>query len=139
IGRKELDRTISYSIVDKLEGAVSGMLFDPLGVTLRGVSTLNASRLPLVVLDGFPITIDKDENDYADENEFAAFQRTLESISPADVESITVLKDAAAASIWGVRAANGVIVITTRRSRSRDPEINFSASIARMPKPKVSR
>lgn len=139
IGRKELDRTISYSIVDKLEGTVSGLLYDPLGITLRGVSTLNASRLPLVVLDGFPITIDRDENDYLDENEFSAFQRTMESISPGDVESITVLKDAAAASIWGVRAANGVIVITTRRSRSREPEINFSASVSSMPKPNVNK
>lgn len=138
VGAQQLQRTISYNITDKLEGALSGLLYDPLGVTIRGVSTLNASRLPLVILDGFPITIDKDNNDYADANEFAAFQRALESINPNDVENITVLKDAAAASIWGARAANGVIVITTKHTKSRDPEINFSSNFSFIPKPDLN-
>lgn len=139
VGPKELGRTISYNIADKLEGVLSGVLYDPIGVTIRGVSTINASRLPLVVLDGFPIMIDKDQNDYADEAEFDAFRRALESINPNDVQSITVLKDAAAASIWGARAANGVIVITTKHTISREPEINFSSSLAFKPKPNINR
>lgn len=139
VREEELDRTVSYSIVDKLEGVLSGLLMDQQGITIRGVSTLNASRLPLIVLDGFPITIDKDANDYADENEFAALQRALESINPSDVKSVTVLKDAAAASIWGVRATNGVIVITTKRTRSLEPVIHFSSSFSATPKPDVDK
>ena len=139
VGTKELERTLSYSIVDKLEGNLTGLLFDPLGVTIRGVSTINSSRLPLVVIDGFPITISKDVNDYADENEFAAFKRALETINPNDIATITVLKDAAAASIWGVRAANGVIVITSKHTSSREPEINFSTNISITPRPDVNK
>ncbi len=140
IDQKELDRTISYSIADKItDGSVSGLLSDPLGITIRGVSTLNASRLPLIVLDGFPLQIDKDQNDYADDEEFAALTRALESINPNDVESVTVLKDAAAASIWGARAANGVIVITTKHTTNQQPQIEFSSSLAWKPIPDVSK
>lgn len=139
VGTKELERTISYSIVDKLEGNLTGLLFDPLGVTIRGVSTINSSRLPLVVIDGFPITISKDVNDYADENEFAAFKRALETVNPNDIATITILKDAAAASIWGARAANGVIVITSKHTTSREPIINFSTNLSITPTPDVNK
>ena len=77
---------------------------------IRGQTSLFASADPLVVVDGFPI------------------QGGFESINPNDVESITVLKDAAAASIWGARAANGVIVITTKKgSKDGGLSIDFQA------------
>ena len=64
---------------------------------IRGSSSLYADKKPLLVVDGFPI------------------QGDFSSINPNDVESVTVLKDAAAASIWGARSANGVIVVTTKK------------------------
>lgn len=69
---------------------------------IRGMTTLGTNYAPLVVVDGFPV-----ENGFRD-------------INPNDVESITVLKDAAAASIWGARSANGVIVVVTKKSGRRD-------------------
>lgn len=135
VTQEELDRTIAYSIVEKIEGIAGGVLFDPLGITIRGVSTLSANRMPLVVIDDFPITVD----DVNNADEMAALNRALESINPADVSSVTVLKDAAAASIWGVRASNGVIVITTKRTSSRAPEIEMSANFMFSPKPDVGK
>jgi TonB-linked SusC/RagA family outer membrane protein len=135
ITQEQLDRTIAYSIVEKIEGLAGGVLFDPLGITIRGVSTLSANRMPLIVIDDFPITID----DVNNADEMAALKRALESINPADVASVTVLKDAAAASIWGVRASNGVIVITTKRTSSRAPEIDMSVNFMFSPKPDVSK
>ncbi len=135
ITQEELDRTIAYSIVEKIEGISSGVLFDPLGITIRGVSTLSANRMPLIVIDDFPLSVD----DINNVNEMDALNRALESINPADVSSVTILKDAAAASIWGVRASNGVIVITTKRTSSRAPEIEMSANFMFSPKPDVGK
>lgn len=89
-----------------LQGLVAGMQSTEnedgtMSFRIRGTSTLLADAKPLVVVDGFPI-----EGDFS-------------SINPNDVESVTVLKDAAAASIWGTRSANGVIVVTTKRGRSK--------------------
>jgi len=139
IETEELDRNIVYNLQDKLEGNVGGMLNDPLGITIRGVSTLNASRVPLIVLDGFPLQIDLNSDDYTDEEEFEALKRKLETINPNDVQNITVLKDAAAASIWGARAANGVIVITTKHTSKTEPQIEFSTNFSFSPKPDINK
>jgi TonB-linked SusC/RagA family outer membrane protein len=87
-------------------------------MTIRGNSTLSGERFPLVVLDGAITELD------------------LSTINPNDIENITFLKDAAAASIWGTRAANGVIVITNKKGRNNQaPRINFSttASVSNSP------
>jgi len=77
---------------------------------------------PLIVIDNFPV-----DNTSNTSNTNASI---LNDINPNDVESITVLKDAAAASIWGVRAGNGVIVITTKKgSYNKRPSVNFSTNI----------
>lgn len=70
---------------------------------VRGTSSMYADAKPLVVVDGFPVA-----------------DTSFTTINPNDIESITVLKDAAAASIWGARSANGVIVVTTKQARSGD-------------------
>ena len=85
---------------------------------IRGIGTFQAQadRDPLVVVDGFPLS-----GNYSSSN-------PLSSINPNDVENITVLKDAAATSIYGARAANGVIVVTTKKGRSGEKvHVNFSA------------
>lgn len=79
-------------------------------IQIRGISTMNGSSEPLYVVDGMP------------------YDGKLTSISPTDIESMTVLKDAAAASLYGSRAANGVIMITTKKGKSGKPIVNFKAA-----------
>ncbi|MFA5850114.1 MAG: SusC/RagA family TonB-linked outer membrane protein [Bacteroidales bacterium] len=94
----------SSSILDRLSGTIPGLVVNMNdGATdrylIRGASSINSSREPLVVVDGTPMAM-------------STFQTT---VSQEDVASITVLKDATAASIWGAKAANGVLVVTTKR------------------------
>ena len=86
-------------------------------IVIRGVSSINASNSPLVVIDGFPMKdgFNKNEN-------------PLNSINPADIESIEVLKDASSSAIYGTQAANGVILITTKKGKSGKPSINVNVS-----------
>ncbi|WP_262249109.1 SusC/RagA family TonB-linked outer membrane protein [Parapedobacter soli] len=105
-----LNRSTSPNLLDRLEGIASGVLFDRRNLTgadvggqpeirVRGINTIESNSEPLIVIDNFP------------------FEGDINSINPNDIESITVLKDAAASSIWGARAGNGVIVITTKQAR----------------------
>ncbi|QVY65009.1 SusC/RagA family TonB-linked outer membrane protein [Polaribacter sp. Q13] len=114
LDNKVLGIKTSQNIFNKIEGEVAGVLFDAGdGATIRGVSTINSVNDPLVVVDGFPI------------------EQGIETINPNDVESITILKDAAAASIWGIRAANGVIVIVTRKgTKNAKPTVSYSTSFS---------
>src|SRR5699024_8428051 len=100
-------------ITEKLTGRLPGVLMvnNDGTIHIRGRSTINANQNPLIVVDGFATNL------------------SLSKINPKNVKSITVLKDAAAASIWGVRASNGVIVITTKSgSKSGKPQIDYSMS-----------
>lgn len=118
VDQETLNKRSNLNILTYLEGQVPGLLMASNGqITIRGRSTLTRNTDPLIVLDGFPI------------------ERSIESINATDIESITVLKDASAASIWGVRAANGVIVIQTKRGQSsRKPlDINFSSTFSLTP------
>ena len=104
-----LHTRVAPDIISRLEGITSGLVFSkgvpgrPAEPGIRGQSTLFSNARPLVVVDNFP------------------YDGDINTINPEDVESITVLKDAAAASIWGVRAGNGVIVITTKKGRYNRP------------------
>ncbi len=108
INNEEVNKkSLSMNVVDRLEGLVPGLSVN-YGATnekfmIRGLTTIQASRSPLIVVDGVPIS------DYSSVS-------TL--INPQDVETITVLRDATAASIWGAAAANGVIVIETKKGKS---------------------
>jgi TonB-dependent SusC/RagA subfamily outer membrane receptor len=114
-----IEKRSNLNILSYLEGQVPGLLTAADGsITIRGQSTMvNANRDPLIVVDGFPI------------------ERSVQTINSNDVESITVLKDASAASIWGVRAANGVIVIQTKRGQSsrKNLDINFTSTLSVTP------
>lgn len=114
--RELLNRRVSTNVLDRLEDVASGVIFNRQGsasdaISIRGRSTLFANANPLIVIDNFP------------------YDGDLGNINPNDVESITVLKDAAAASIWGARAGNGVIVITTKKGTKNGPEISFNANV----------
>ena len=107
VDSKLLNRTVSTNILDRLDGVTSGLIFNknkPNGtftdISIRGRSTIFGNDKPLIVLDNFP------------------YEGDVSNINPNDVASITVLKDAAAASIWGTRAGNGVIVITTKNGHA---------------------
>src|SRR5690606_24887505 len=83
-----------------------------LDISIRGRSTINANDQPLLVVDNFP------------------YSGRITDINPNDVVSVTVLKDAAAASIWGVRAGNGVIVITTKSGRvNQKTTVSFNSNV----------
>lgn len=125
----QLNRRVSPDIFSRLEGITSGLLFNKntvnsnsgnLDLSIRGRSTIFANDQPLIILDNFP------------------FNGDFNSINPNDVANITVLKDAAAASIWGVRAGNGVIVISTKRGKTGQAlNISLNTNITVAGKPDV--
>ncbi|MCO6025786.1 TonB-dependent receptor [Prevotella cerevisiae] len=118
IDEKTIKKELVSNVSKALQGTVPGLQsFSSTGqpgtdasIYIRGVGSVNASSSPLYVVDGVP------------------YQGTLSSISPEDIESITVLKDAASAALYGSRAANGVIMIVTKQgSQGQAPSINLSA------------
>jgi len=117
-----LNQKFSTDILSRLDGITSSYLVDKrqpdnIKAQIRGLSTLtDGLAAPLIVLDNFP------------------FEGDINSINPNDVESITLLKDAAAASIWGARAGNGVIVITTKKSNYNQPlKITAASNLTILP------
>lgn len=117
---------VSTDVISKLDGITSGLLFnkDPstgTGLHIRGYSTINASAAPLIVVDNFP------------------YDGDITNINPNDVADITVLKDAAAASIWGARAGNGVIVITTKKGKFYQPlQVSVTGNLTVSGKPDLA-
>jgi len=89
-------------------------------IRIRGISSLNAGNDPLWVVDGIPVQT-------GDQSYFMNTSNAMAAINPNDIESITVLKDAAAASIYGSRAANGVILVTTKSGKAG--RANFNARV----------
>lgn len=94
---------------------------------IRGSGSLKASNEPLYVIDGVATT-STEYSSIAEENESSS--NILSSINPNDIESITVLKDAAAAALYGSRAANGVVVITTKSGKEGKARVNFNAQFS---------
>lgn len=93
---------------------------------IRGTTTMNGLTTPLYVIDGFPI-----ENTKYNQN--FSLEENLPNLNLEDIETITVLKDAAASSIYGARAANGVVVITTKKAKSGQTNISFSSNLTVTP------
>jgi len=113
-----INRKVSTNILDRLDGITSGLIFNrnktgnTPDISVRGRSTIASNANPLIILDNFP------------------YDGDLANINPQDVKSITVLKDAAASSIWGSRAGNGVIVITTHKGEfDQKPMINIASNL----------
>jgi len=123
-------QTIDQALVGKISGvhisALSGQPGAGAIVHIRGLSALRGDNQPLYVVDGVPIII----NPIFEANGVGIFgsrENPLLAINPNDVERVDVLKDASAAAIYGSRAANGVIIITTKRgTRNQKPRFNFS-------------
>jgi len=128
VDRQLISRSASTSITDRIENLVPGVAFNrqqvagsaaPDPLLIRGRGTIYASAAPLIVVDNF------------------AYDGDITMINPDDVESITVLKDAAAAAIWGARAGNGVIVITTKKGKTEKPSVVFSSAITTQARPDI--
>lgn len=128
ISNKQLNEQTGRNILDRLNGITSGLLFNvgknnnnpqsETGITIRGLSSIDGPLDPLIVVDNF------------------VYEGDINNINPNDVESITVLKDAAAASIWGARAGNGVIVITTKKAHfNQKLQVDFNANVIVKGKP----
>lgn len=128
LDNKILNRKISTNIIDRIDGVASGVLFsknvlggnNQPGFSVRGRSTIFANPNPLIILDNFP------------------YEGDINNINPNDIESITILKDAAAASIWGAYSGNGVIVITTKKGRYNQPlKVTLNSSVTFGERPDV--
>ncbi|MDA3614058.1 SusC/RagA family TonB-linked outer membrane protein [Polluticaenibacter yanchengensis] len=96
----------------------NGLLNNPPVIRVRGLSSISLSSFPLVVVDGIPIST-------GDVSTSAVTNNPLSDINPADIESIDILKDAASASIYGSRAAAGVLLITTKKGKSGRTTVNY--------------
>lgn len=122
VGEAALENSPAVSVVDALQGQVAGLGIysnsgepsaSPESIRIRGVSSLGASTIPLFILDGAPVTTS-----------------VLTSLNTNDIENVTVLKDASATSIYGSRAANGVIVITTKKGKyGQDAKVTVRAKV----------
>lgn len=122
------NQQVGTSVLDRLDGIAAGLTIDKKrantysnGISIRGLSSIGGPKDPLIVLDNFP------------------YDGDISNINPNDVQSITLLKDAAAAAIWGTRAGNGVIVITTKKGHYNQPvTIDFSSNVTVVEKPDLS-
>lgn len=128
-----LNEQTGTNILQRLNNVASGVRFDnqttvsdrqKLNVSVRGLSTINGNLDPLIVLDGF------------------IYEGEIDNIDPNSVESITILKDAAASAIWGARAGNGVIVITSKKGRfsgDTPTKVSFNSTVILRNKPDLNQ
>lgn len=128
IDNATLNKQAGTNILQRLNNVTSGLMFNvgknnnnpqsSTNISIRGLNTINGPLDPLIVLDNF------------------IYEGDINNINPNDVESISILKDAAATSIWGARAGNGVIVITTKRGRfNQKLKVDFNANVIISQKP----
>ncbi|SFQ31016.1 SusC/RagA family TonB-linked outer membrane protein [Parafilimonas terrae] len=127
VDNKTFNQQTGTNVLQRLNNVTSGLLFNinkqdaqgkPNTISVRGLSTINGPVAPLIVLDNF------------------IYEGDINNINPNDVENVTILKDAAATSIWGARAGNGVIVITTKKgSFNKKLSVDFNTDVILTQKP----
>lgn len=122
----EIQAGLATSAQDLLVGQTPGVVVTtsagPEGsgtIRIRGGSSLNANNDPLIVVDGVPL----------DNSSVQGMGNPLSMIAPDNIENMTILKDASATAIYGSRASNGVIIITTKKGKAGKPQVNFSANM----------
>ena len=136
---KNIDEALAGQIAGVSSVSTSGAPGSPAKIRIRGTASINGVQEPLWVLDGMPlegndIPTMENLNDIDD-----IYQTSIAGLNPADIDNITVLKDAAATAIYGARAANGVIVITTKKGKEGRPIVSFSAKLTVSPKRSIDR
>ena len=125
---EDLNRGAVVNTQDMLKGKVAGLLVTPgdggpgsgSRIRIRGSASLNASNDPLIVIDGVPIA----------QGAGGSMSNPLDLLNPNDIESFTVLKDASSAAIYGSRASNGVIIITTKKGSGGRPKVSYTGSFS---------
>ena len=137
------------SVDEMLSGSIAGLTSTPTTgapggaskVKIRSTVTLNGNTDPLWVLDGMPLEGNDIPSDWSSkENVDNLYNMSIAGLNPADIEDITVLKDAAATAIYGARAANGVIIITTKKGRrNQATRVNISASLFVTDRPNLDK
>lgn len=129
-----LERMPVNSFEKALQGQTAGVSVESVSgqpgsvsqVRIRGIGSMSASSSPLYVIDGVAIT-SQSISEVADEETYGTSSNPLSNLNPNDIESVTVLKDASAASLYGSRAANGVVLITTKKGKAGEAKIDFKA------------
>ena len=136
---KNIDQALAGQIAGLAAVNTSGAPGAPLKLRIRGTASINGTQEPLWVLDGIPLdgTDIPAMEDLKDIDNI--YQTSIAGLNPSDIETITVLKDAAATAIYGARAANGVIVITTKNGKVGKTHVNFNAKMSFSPKTDISR
>lgn len=128
IKAEDLNRGAVVNTQDMLKGKVAGLLVTPgdggpgsgSRIRIRGSASLNASNDPLIVIDGVPVA----------QGAGGAMSNPLDLLNPNDIESFSVLKDASSAAIYGSRASNGVIIITTKKGKGGKPQVSYNGSFS---------
>ncbi len=126
-------RSGETGVLNGLSAKVSGILITRNGgdpgagsyIQIRGQNTINGNAQPLFIIDGMPVSNSSDNIGAARPNGIIQ-QSRINDINPEDIERVEVLKGASAAALWGSRAANGVIIITTKKGKSSNGKLNIS-------------
>ena len=149
LGAEDIIEPVGSSLDQMLQGKVPGMsvmqMTSTVGaapkIRIRGSSTIIGNREPLWVLDGIvlsdPVKLDPTELNSMDRVNLIG--NAISGLNPEDIERIDVLKDASATALYGSKAANGVIVITTKRGKVGAPSIRFSTSMSFMERPSYNK
>lgn len=140
VGAPNVDQLLTGQIAGLVSTPSSGAPGGASKIRIRGTVSLSGSSDPLWVLDGIPLEGNDVPRDFqAQENIDNLTNTSIAGLNPNDIKDITILKDAAATAIYGARAANGVIVITTKKGREGKMRINFSSDLFYTKKPDYSR
>ena len=136
---KNIDQALGGQIAGLSTLPSTGAPGAPVKIRIRGTASINGTQEPLWVLDGIPLegTEIPNVDNLNDINDI--YQTSSAGLNPTDIDNITVLKDAAATAIYGARAANGVIVITTKRGKESRPIVNFNTRLTYSPKVSIDR
>lgn len=134
IGAKDFNKGLIVAPQDLLMGKLAGVNVTSSSgapgaattIRIRGGSSLSASNDPLIVIDGFPV----DNAPATGDGSISGVPNVLATINPNDIETFTVLKDASATAIYGARASNGVIIITTKRGKPGKIKVSYNGSVA---------
>lgn len=113
ISNELINRSVGSNILDRIENLSTGVSFKNAndGILIRGRNSIFSNVNPLIILDNFP------------------YDGDINNVNPNDIEDITILKDAAAAALWGAKAGNGVIVITSKRGKTNKLQVNLNTNL----------
>lgn len=145
---EDIQQVGAPSVDQLLSGQIAGLVATPTTggpgaankIRIRGTVSLSGSSDPLWVLDGIPLEGNEVPKDFQDQENIDDLTNvSIAGLNPNDIKDITILKDAAATAIYGARAANGVIVVTTKKGRSGKMRINFSSDVFYTEKPQFNK